>query len=189
MDKRTKTTRQTMTIQWTKEQRQPDKQWPHNGQKNKDNQTNSDHTMDKRTKTTRQTVTIQWTKEHRPQDKQWPHNGQKNNDNQTNRDHTMDKRTKTTRQTVTTQWTKEQRQPDKQWPHNGQKNNDNQTNGDPQNATQKTQYWERHAFGSKEVHYKVFPLSFFYIANSSLQKWLIIFNIVKTIIFCHVNGI
>jgi hypothetical protein len=41
MDKRTKTTRQTVTTQWTK---------------NKDNQTNSDHTMDKRTKTTRQRV-------------------------------------------------------------------------------------------------------------------------------------
>jgi uncharacterized membrane protein len=53
MDKRAKTTRHTVTTQWTNEQRPADKQWQHNGQKNKGNQTNSDITMDKRTKTTR----------------------------------------------------------------------------------------------------------------------------------------
>jgi biopolymer transport protein ExbB/TolQ len=37
------------------------------------------------------------------------------------------------------------------------------------NTKQKTKYWEQHAFGSKEVHHKVIPLSFFEIANSSLQ--------------------
>ena len=55
MDKIIKTTRQTVTTQWTKEQRQPDKQ---------------DNTMDNRTKTTRHTVTTQWTKEQRQPDKQ-----------------------------------------------------------------------------------------------------------------------
>jgi hypothetical protein len=70
MDKRTKAIRQTVTTQWTKEQRQPDTQSKHNGQKNKDHQTNSDNTMDKRTKTTRQTVTTQWTIEQRKPDKQ-----------------------------------------------------------------------------------------------------------------------
>jgi hypothetical protein len=59
-----------VTIQWTKEQRQPDPQLKHNGQKNKDKQKNSDNTMDKRTKTTRQTVTTQWTKEQRQPEKQ-----------------------------------------------------------------------------------------------------------------------
>ena len=55
MDKRTKTTRQTVTTQLTK---------------NKDKQTNSDNTMEKRAKTIRHTVTTQWTNEQRQPDKQ-----------------------------------------------------------------------------------------------------------------------
>ena len=97
MDKRTNTTRHTVKTQWKKEQRPPATQRQHNGQKNKDHQTNSDNTMDKRARTTRQTVITKWTK---------------NKDNQKNSDNTMDKRTKTTRQTVITQWTKEQRRND-----------------------------------------------------------------------------
>jgi hypothetical protein len=116
--------------------------------------------MDKRTKTTRHKVKTQWTKEQRQPEKQWQSNGQKNKDHQTSSDNTLDKGTKTNRHTVTTQWTRDQRQPDKQWEHNGQTNKDNQTNSEPQNTIQKTNYWERHALGCKEIHYKVIPSSF-----------------------------